>query len=63
MGSLIGVESVRKTLSKKPQKSKGDRLGWKPIGTSSRKPLSELSSTGGRVSGNYCLMSCAKLIP
>lgn len=63
MGSLLDT-SVKKASHQclKPR-SKGDRLGWSPIGTSTRKSLAELSLLGGRVSGNYGVSSCKKLIP
>lgn len=62
MGSMIGM-ATRTAPVRCNQRSKGDRLGWELIGKSVRTPLSELVKKGGRVSGNYCVTSCKKLIP
>ena len=63
MGSVLEFTSSKHAVVKKKQRSKGERLGWKSCNEVIRKPLSEMSLGGGRVSGNYCVMSCAKLIP
>lgn len=63
MGSVLSVKSGKSNRTSYPQKSKGDRLGWQPIGTSNRRSLSEMNVMGGRVAGNYCVTSCKKLIP
>lgn len=63
MGSLTSNSTAKRTYPRTKQRSKGDRLGWKPLGESVRRPLSELATLGGRVTGIYCVTSCPKLIP